>query len=87
MHGALTKRGPFARNLGANFADGMDEPYVVSVMPCTAKKDEAARPGAALMKTQTCKPCMPPNWAPQIRPRRMPCCTPTTPHGTPSACC
>lgn len=47
MHGALTKRGPFARNLGANFADGMDEPYVVSVMPCTAKKDEAARPGVA----------------------------------------
>lgn len=47
MHGALTKRGPFARNLGANFADGTDEPYVVSVMPCTAKKDEAARPGVA----------------------------------------
>lgn len=45
MHGALTKRGPFARALGEAFAEGRDEPYVVSVMPCTAKKDEAARPG------------------------------------------
>lgn len=45
MHGALTKRGAFARSLGAEFADGDREPYVVSVMPCTAKKDEAARPG------------------------------------------
>lgn len=40
MHGAMTKRGAFARRLGA-------EPYVVSIMPCTAKKDEAARPGMA----------------------------------------
>jgi NADH-quinone oxidoreductase subunit G len=47
MHGALTKRGHFARTLGARFADGREEPYVVSVMPCTAKKDEAARPGMA----------------------------------------
>lgn len=45
MHGALTKRGSFARSLGAEFAEGKAEPYVVSVMPCTAKKDEAVRPG------------------------------------------
>ena len=45
MHGALTKRGAFARSLGADFAEGKSEPYVVSVMPCTAKKDEAVRPG------------------------------------------
>ena len=44
MHGALTKRGAFARSLGAEFAEGKSEPYVVSVMPCTAKKDEAVRP-------------------------------------------
>ena len=47
MHGALTKRGPFARGLGPDFANGTTEPYVVSVMPCTAKKDEAVRPGVA----------------------------------------
>lgn len=45
MHGALTKRGAFARSLGSDFAEGKVEPYVVSVMPCTAKKDEAVRPG------------------------------------------
>jgi len=45
MHGALTKRGSFARSLGAEFEEGKAEPYVVSVMPCTAKKDEAVRPG------------------------------------------
>ncbi|OAB58531.1 hypothetical protein AY599_08380, partial [Leptolyngbya valderiana BDU 20041] len=45
MHGALSKRGAFARALGPEFAEGRAEPYVVSVMPCTAKKDEAARPG------------------------------------------
>lgn len=45
MHGALTKRGPFARALGSDFAEGRAEPYVVSVMPCTAKKDESMRPG------------------------------------------
>lgn len=45
MHGALTKRGHFARTLGTEFAEGRAEPYVVSVMPCTAKKDEALRPG------------------------------------------
>lgn len=47
MHGALTKRGLFTHSLGAEFAQGKAEPYVVSVMPCTAKKDEAARPGVA----------------------------------------
>lgn len=45
MHGALSKRGRFARSLGPEYARGETEPYVVSVMPCTAKKDEAARPG------------------------------------------
>ncbi|MES1982894.1 MAG: [FeFe] hydrogenase, group A [Pseudomonadota bacterium] len=47
MHGALTKRGGFARALGPEFAEGKAEPYVVSVMPCTAKKDEAVRPGVS----------------------------------------
>jgi len=47
MHGALTKRGAFARSLGPEFAEGKVEPYVVSVMPCTAKKDEAVRPGVS----------------------------------------
>jgi len=47
MHGALTKRGSFARALGPEFAEGKAEPYVVSVMPCTAKKDESMRPGVA----------------------------------------
>ena len=47
MHGALTKRGSFARSLGPEFAEGKTEPYVVSVMPCTAKKDEAERPGVS----------------------------------------
>jgi len=45
MHGALTKRSAFAHSLGKEFAEGIVEPYVVSVMPCTAKKDEAVRPG------------------------------------------
>ncbi len=45
MHGALTKRGSFARTLGSDFAEGETEPYVVSIMPCAAKKDEAVRPG------------------------------------------
>jgi len=47
MHGALTKRGRFAHALGVEFAEGRAEPYVVSVMPCTAKKDEAMRPGVS----------------------------------------
>lgn len=45
MHGTMAKRGAFARSLGPDFAAGKAEPFVVSVMPCTAKKDEAARPG------------------------------------------
>ena len=45
MHGALTKRAAFARALGPDFTEGKAEPYVVSVMPCTAKKDESQRPG------------------------------------------
>ncbi|SDH96407.1 [FeFe] hydrogenase, group A [Alloyangia pacifica] len=45
MHGAIAKRSGFVRSLGADFAEGRAEPYVVSVMPCTAKKDEARRPG------------------------------------------
>ncbi|PWE51429.1 hypothetical protein DEM26_00180 [Thioclava sp. NG1] len=47
MHGAIAKRGRFVRSLGPDFADGKAEPYVVSVMPCTAKKDEAQRPGVS----------------------------------------
>jgi NADH-quinone oxidoreductase subunit G len=47
MHGALTKRGSFAHALGPEFTQGRAEPYVVSVMPCTAKKDEAQRPGVS----------------------------------------
>jgi NADP-reducing hydrogenase subunit HndD len=42
MHGALTKRGPFAAALGPE----SPEPFVVAVMPCTAKKDESERPAA-----------------------------------------
>jgi NADP-reducing hydrogenase subunit HndD len=45
MHGAIAKRSGFARSLGPDFAEGKSEPYVVSIMPCTAKKDEAMRPG------------------------------------------
>jgi NADP-reducing hydrogenase subunit HndD len=45
MHGALSKRGIFVDTLGPEFMRGEKEPYVVSVMPCTAKKDEAERPG------------------------------------------
>jgi len=45
MHGAIAKRTGLARSLGPDFAMGKAEPYVVSVMPCTAKKDEAMRPG------------------------------------------
>ena len=47
MHGAITKRSGFSRALGPDFAEGKAEPYVVSVMPCTAKKDEALRPGVS----------------------------------------
>jgi len=47
MLGAVAKRTGFARSLGPDFAEGKAEPYVVSIMPCTAKKDEALRPGAS----------------------------------------
>ncbi|HEY9200866.1 MAG TPA: [FeFe] hydrogenase, group A [Gammaproteobacteria bacterium] len=47
MHGALSKRGAFARSLGPEFEAGEQEPYVVSVMPCTAKKDESLRPSVS----------------------------------------
>lgn len=47
MHGALTKRGAFVKTLGENFSKGLEEPYVVSIMPCTAKKDEARRPSVS----------------------------------------
>ena len=47
MHGVLSKRGPFSRGLGPDFEHGEVKPYVVSVMPCTAKKDEAVRPDVA----------------------------------------
>lgn len=45
MHGAIAKRSKFVKSLGPDFGEGKSEPYVVSVMPCTAKKDEAVRPG------------------------------------------
>ncbi|MEE4245569.1 MAG: [FeFe] hydrogenase, group A [Kangiellaceae bacterium] len=45
MHGALTKRSDFVKSLGEEFSTGSKEPYVVSVMPCTSKKDESRRPG------------------------------------------
>ena len=45
MHGAISKRSRFAHSLGLDYAAGETEPYVVSVMPCTAKKDESLRPG------------------------------------------
>ena len=45
MHGALSKRGPFARGLMGGSEDPAREPCVVSIMPCTAKKDEVLRPG------------------------------------------
>jgi len=43
MHGAISKSGPIAKTLASEGND--EEPYVVSIMPCTAKKDEAVRPG------------------------------------------
>lgn len=39
MHGAISKYGPLAKMIA-----GDEEPFVVSIMPCTAKKDEAVRP-------------------------------------------
>lgn len=43
MHGAISKSGPIAKMLATEGSDV--EPFVVSIMPCTAKKDEAMRPG------------------------------------------
>ena len=45
MHGAITKRSQLGQALVKMNDPTRAEPYVVSVMPCTAKKDEAARPG------------------------------------------
>lgn len=51
MLASAAKRGPFAAALREGRIDGRrherstTEPYLVSVMPCTAKKDEAVRPG------------------------------------------
>lgn len=45
MMAAVVKRGPFAR--GIKLKPGEKEPFLVSVMPCTAKKSEAVRPGLA----------------------------------------
>ena len=42
MHGTLSRSGPIAKKIAA---EGGEEPFVVSIMPCTAKKDEAVRPG------------------------------------------
>jgi len=39
MHAATARYGPFGKSLAP------EEPFVVSIMPCTAKKDEAMRPG------------------------------------------
>lgn len=42
IHGTLSKHGPFRARLAA--LGIKKEPFVVAVMPCTAKKDEAVRP-------------------------------------------
>lgn len=42
MHGAISRSGPIAKKIAAETGEG---PYVVSIMPCTAKKDESVRPG------------------------------------------
>jgi NADH-quinone oxidoreductase subunit G len=39
MLGATTRYGPFGKSIAP------EEPFLVSIMPCTAKKDEAVRPG------------------------------------------
>jgi NADH-quinone oxidoreductase subunit G len=39
MHAAATRYGPFGKSLAP------EKPFTVSIMPCTAKKDEAVRPG------------------------------------------
>lgn len=40
--GTISKCGPIAKKIAA---ESDEEPYVVSIMPCTAKKDESVRPG------------------------------------------
>lgn len=40
MFASSAKYGPFAKALDID-----EEPFLVSIMPCTAKKDEAVRPG------------------------------------------
>ena len=42
MHGAVSRYGPIAKKIAE---ETNDEPYIVSIMPCTAKKDESVRPG------------------------------------------
>jgi NADH-quinone oxidoreductase subunit G len=42
MHGTLSRCGPLAKQIAA---ETEEEPFVVSIMPCTAKKDESVRPG------------------------------------------
>jgi len=39
MHASMARYGPMGQMLAP------EEPYVVSIMPCTAKKDESVRPG------------------------------------------
>ena len=41
MHGTIAKCGPLAKKIAE---ESNKEPFVVSIMPCTAKKDEAVRP-------------------------------------------
>lgn len=43
MHGAISKCGPIAKEIASETGE---DPYVVSIMPCTAKKDESVRPGS-----------------------------------------
>ena len=42
MHGAVARNGPLAKLIAE---ETEEEPFIVSIMPCTAKKDEAVRPG------------------------------------------
>jgi NADH-quinone oxidoreductase subunit G len=42
MHGAISKYGPLGKLIES---ESDEEPYAVSIMPCTAKKDESQRPG------------------------------------------
>ncbi|KAL7553239.1 hypothetical protein ACHAWF_016500 [Thalassiosira exigua] len=42
MHGTIAKQGPIAKRIAT---ETNECPFVVSIMPCTAKKDESVRPG------------------------------------------